>query len=141
MVKSAESVTSPPVPPPERPASRGGETPDGRKVRGTLHWLSAAHAEPAEFRLYDHLFTLENMDTMGEGKEYGDYLNPDSLTVRQGFVEPSLAEAEREKRFQFLRKGYFVADRVDHVPGQRPVFNRTVGLKDSWAKIRNKAGG
>ena len=78
---------------------------------------------------------------MEEGKEYGDYLNPDSLAVRQGFVEPSLADAAPEKGFQFLRKGYFVADRTDHRPGERAVFNRTVGLKDTWAKIRSKSGG
>ncbi len=120
------------------PATRGGEAPDGRKVKGTLHWVSAAHAVTAEVRLYDHLFTLKNLDEVEEGKEYRDYLNPDSLVVLTGcMVEPSLSMAEAGQRFQFLRHGYFCVD-PDTMPG-RPVFNRIVSLKDSWAKEQKKA--
>ncbi|NLI96549.1 MAG: glutamine--tRNA ligase/YqeY domain fusion protein [Synergistaceae bacterium] len=120
------------------PATRGGEAPDGRKVKGTLHWVSAAHAVKAEVRLYDHLFTLKNLDEVEEGKEYRDYLNPDSLVVLPGcMVEPSLSMAEAGQRFQFLRHGYFCVD-PETRPG-RPVFNRIVSLKDSWAKEQKKA--
>jgi len=120
------------------PATRGGEAPDGRKVKGTLHWVSAAHAVKAEVRLYDHLFTLKNLDEVEEGKEYRDYLNPDSLVVLPGcMLEPSLAMAEAGQRFQFLRHGYFCVD-PETRPG-RPVFNRIVSLKDSWAKEQKKA--
>ncbi len=116
------------------PESRGGESPDGRKVKGTLHWVSSAHSLPAEVRLYDRLFTLRDMSEMEEGKEYRDYLNPASLEVlKNSRVEPSLAGAEPLGRFQFLRQGYFCAD-PDSTPAH-PVFNRTVTLKDSWAKL------
>ncbi|MCB1151806.1 glutamine--tRNA ligase/YqeY domain fusion protein, partial [bacterium] len=112
------------------PESRGGSTPDGRKVRGTLHWVSAAHAAEAEVRVYDHLF--KDPDP-GAAEDLHEALNPDSLTVLQGCkLEPSLAQAGPGDRFQFLRHGYFCADRVDSTP-ERPVFNRTVSLKDSWA--------
>lgn len=117
------------------PESRGGSTPDGRKVRGTLHWVSAAHAVDAEVRLYDHLF--KDPDP-GAAEDVHDALNPESLTVLSGCkLEPSLAEARKGDRFQFLRHGYFCADREDSTP-ERPVFNRTVSLKDSWAKIATK---
>ncbi len=122
------------------PESRGGEAPDGRRIRGTLHWVSAAHAIKAEVRLYDHLFTLEAMDEMEEGADYKDYLNPDSLEVIQDcMAEPSLADATPMDRFQFLRQGYFITD-YDHRKG-KPVFNRTISLKDSWAKKMGRRPG
>ncbi len=115
------------------PQSRGGWTPDERKVKGTIHWVSAAHAIDAEIRLYDQLFTLADFNAMEEGKDYRDYLNPDSLRVLSGCkLEPSLAKAVPGERFQFMRQGYFCAD-DDLRPG-KPVFNRIVTLKDSWAK-------
>jgi glutaminyl-tRNA synthetase len=120
------------------PETKGGDSPDGRKVKGTLHWVSAAKGIRAEVRLYDHLFTLENMDDMEEGKDYKDYLNPESLVTKtECIIEPSLALAEPGKTFQFLRQGYFCADSKDH-SADHPVFNRTVALKDSWAKLQNK---
>ncbi|MDF1568371.1 MAG: glutamine--tRNA ligase/YqeY domain fusion protein [Spirochaetaceae bacterium] len=120
------------------PESRGGSTPDGRKVRGTLHWLSRHDALDAEVRLYDHLITLEDVAKVEEGKEFLDYVNPDSERIITAKVEPSVGDSPTESRFQFLRNGYFVADRVDHRPGTKPVFNRIVGLRDSWAKIAKK---
>ena len=120
--------------------SRGGSTPDGRKVKGTIHWLCCENAKPAEFRLYDLLFNREDMGNLEEGKTYQDYLRPNSLVVRQGYVEPSLAclnNYEPQQAVQLLRLGYFIADSVDY-RAEYPVFNRTVGLKDSWA---NKKGG
>jgi glutaminyl-tRNA synthetase len=109
------------------PETRGGATPDGRKIKGTLHWVSARHAARAEIRLIDHLFLEEE----GEG---GPKINPDSLVrIESCMLEPSLAEAKPGAHFQFLRQGYFTADEKDHTPG-RPVFNRTVGLRDSWGK-------
>ncbi|MDC7240238.1 MAG: hypothetical protein PQJ50_07755 [Spirochaetales bacterium] len=119
------------------PETRGGDAPDGRKVKGTLHWVSAEKGVRAEVRVYDHLFTLENMDDMEEGKDYRDYLNPESLVIKDAVIEPSLVEAEDGKTFQFLRQGYFCADAKDHTK-ENPVFNRTVALKDSWAKIQKK---
>lgn len=119
------------------PETRGGDAPDGRKVKGTLHWVSAEHAVKAEVRLYDSLFTLRNMDEMEEGKDYKDYLNPDSLKVLPDcMVEPSLKNAEVMDRFQFLRHGYFCVDK-DSTP-EKLVFNRTVSLKDTWAKVKKK---
>ena len=119
------------------PLSRGGEAPDGRRVKGTLHWVSVPHAVKAQVRLYENLFTLRDMSEMEEGKSYNDYLNPESLTVLENcFVEPALAGAKPLDRFQFLRQGYFCAD-ADSTP-ELPVFNRTVALKDSWAKMRQK---
>jgi glutaminyl-tRNA synthetase len=118
------------------PESRGGEAPDRRKVKGTLHWVSAAQALPAEVRLYDHLFTLKDMDAMEEGKDYRDYLNADSLKVVSALVEPGLASAQEGDRFQFLRHGYFCVD--DDSRPERLVFNRTVSLKDSWGKAQKK---
>ncbi len=116
------------------PASRGGESPDGRKVKGTIHWVSAAHAVDAEVRLYDMLFSVES-------PEEGDYkanLNPDSLILMpHAKCEPSLASAQPGDRFQFLRMGYFCVDPAKNGDGL-PIFNRTVGLKDTWAKLAKK---
>jgi len=118
------------------PETRGGWSEDGRRVMGTLHWVSAAHALDAEVRLYDHLFTMENPLGQTEG-DFKDYINPDSLEILSGcLVEPSLAKAEPGDRFQFLRQGYFCVD-PDSTDG-RPVFNRTVTLRDTWAKIEKK---
>ncbi|GAB1428732.1 glutamine--tRNA ligase/YqeY domain fusion protein [Aminivibrio sp.] len=119
------------------PESGGGQAPDGRRVKGTLHWVSCEHSVEAEVRLYDRLFTLRDMSEMEEGKEYRDYLNPSSLVVlKHSRIEPSLAAAKPLERFQFLRQGYFCADRDS--TAERPVFNRTVTLKDSWAKLVRK---
>ena len=117
------------------PASRGGNSPDGRKVKGTLHWVSAAHGVPAEVRLYDHLFDRENPNEVEEGKDLLDYLNPDSLEVLdRAVVERSLADAESGYTLQFERQGYFCVD--PDSDGERRVFNRTVALKDSWARMQ-----
>ncbi|MCD6304244.1 MAG: glutamine--tRNA ligase/YqeY domain fusion protein [Planctomycetes bacterium] len=119
------------------PATRGGDAPDGRKVKSTLHWVSAAHALGAEVRLYDHLFTKEDPTDTPEGKSWKDFLNPDSLEVLTDCkVEPSLAGAEPLARYQLERLGYFCVD-PDSRPG-RLVLNRTVTLKDTWAKIRRR---
>jgi len=119
------------------PATRGGDAPDGRKVKATLHWVSAEHALDAEVRLYDHLFTCENPDDAEEGKDFTANLNPDSLQVLGGCkVEPSLGRSGPLERFQFERLGYFCVD-PDAGPG-RLVFNRTVTLRDTWAKVRQK---
>lgn len=119
------------------PASRGGNSPDGRKVQGTIHWVSAEYGKTAELRLYENLFLTENPDVAPEGKTFLDNMNPDSLKVIQAWVEPSLLEAKANDKFQFERVGYFCADSKDSQPGT-PVFNRTVGLRDSWAKIAKK---
>ncbi|RMH40188.1 MAG: glutamine--tRNA ligase/YqeY domain fusion protein [Deltaproteobacteria bacterium] len=119
------------------PESRGGRSPDGRKVRGTLHWVSAAHAVDAEVRLYDRLFRVENP---AEADDFLAALNPDSKQVLTGCkVEPYVAGLAPETRVQFERLGYFCAD-VESTP-QRPVFNRTITLRDSWAKIEQKLAG
>ncbi len=116
------------------PASRGGNAPDGRKVRGTIHWVSAQHALEAEVRLYDTLFTREDPLDLAEGEDITAGLNPDSLeVVNPAYVEPSLGQAEPGVSLQFERIGYFVAD-PDGTP-ERPVFNRTVTLRDTWAKL------
>ncbi len=116
------------------PASRGGNSPDGRKVKSTIHWLSAAHALEAEVRLYDKLFVKPDPNEVEEGKDFTANLNPNSLEiVRDAKVEPSLANPPVEMRCQFERIGYFCVD-PDTKPG-KPVFNRTVALKDTWAKI------
>ena len=116
------------------PESRGGDSPDGRKVRGTIHWVSAAHAKTAEVRIYDHLFAEEEP---GKERDWLEDLNPDSLDVRSTcYLEPALQEAETGIAVQFERLGYFCAD-----PDSRPdglIFNRTVGLRDSWAKTKDK---
>ena len=118
------------------PATRGGNTPDGRKVKATIHWVSAKHAVDAEVRLYDTLFTVPNPDDAPEGKDFTANLNPKSLEVIRGKVEPSLASAKAGDRLQFERLGYFAVD-PDTKLGA-PVFNRTVALKDTWAKIEKK---
>ena len=116
------------------PATRGGGSPDGRRVKATLHWVSAAHAIPAEVRLYDHLFGQADPDDVPEGEDFTAALNPHSLeTLTSCQVEPSLAGAEAGSRYQFERQGYFCAD-ADTTP-DRLVFNRTVPLRDTWAKI------
>ena len=120
------------------PATKGGWSQDGRKVKGTIHWVSAAHALHAEVRLYEHLFSVENPNAAEEGKTFVDYLNPDSLKTVTAMLEPALADVAPGTRVQFERIGYFCADK-DGTPG-KPVFNRTVGLRDSWAKIEKKEG-
>jgi glutaminyl-tRNA synthetase len=120
------------------PASRGGDSPDGRKVRGTIHWVSAKHAVEAEVRLYDRLFTKPNPDEVSEGQDYTSNLNPHSLeTLTSCKLEPSLAGSEGGTRFQFERLGYFCVDPVDSTAGAL-VFNRTVPLRDSWARFEKK---
>ncbi len=120
------------------PQTRGGEAPDGRKVRGTIHWVSAKHAIRAEIRLYDKLFTKENPLEVEDGKDFTDYVNPQSLVVlKNAYLEPSLKTAKPGENYQFLRKGYFCLDNKDATPDYL-VFNRTVALKDSWAKISKK---
>jgi glutaminyl-tRNA synthetase len=119
------------------PATRGGDSPDGRRVKSTMHWVSAAHAASVEVRLYDRLFSVEDPERVSDGKTFHDYINPASLEVVRGAqAEPSLASAEAPARFQFERLGYFCVD-----PDSRPgalVFNRTVSLRDSWAKIEQR---
>ncbi|MET3009125.1 glutamine--tRNA ligase/YqeY domain fusion protein [Stenotrophomonas koreensis] len=114
------------------PESRPGMEGANRKVKGTIHWVSAQHAVAAEIRLYDRLFSVENPDDEADGKTYRDYLNPESRKVVTGYVEPAAASAAPETSFQFERTGYFVADRYDH-RADRPVFNRAVTLRDTWA--------
>jgi glutaminyl-tRNA synthetase len=115
------------------PATRGGNAPDGRQVKGTIHWVSAAHAVDAEIRLYDRLFDIPDP---GGADDFRAHLNPASVVrITDAKLEPALAQATPEARFQFERIGYFCADRHDHQPG-RPVFNRTVTLKDTWAKVK-----
>ncbi len=118
------------------PATRGGNNPpDGRKVKGTIHWVSATQALQAEVRLYDHLFAAKDPSDFPEGKDIFENLNPKSLvTISQAFLEPSLKNAKAGEHFQFERLGYFFADPVDSKLGQ-PVFNRTVTLRDTWEKI------
>jgi len=118
------------------PATRGGEAPDGRKVQGTLHWVSAAHAQDAEVRLYDWLFASDNPDDLEEGETWLDNLNPDSLIALSSCkVEPSLAETQPGDHYQFLRKGYFCTD--PDTGNGKLVFNRTVALRDTWAKLQD----
>jgi glutaminyl-tRNA synthetase len=117
------------------PETRGGAAPDGRRVRGTLHWVSAAHALKAEVRLYEHLFTQENPRDVPEGSDFTANLNPDSLEILTSCqVEPSLAGVAPGSRYQFLRMGYFCVD-PDSSAGSL-VFNRTVSLRDTWARIQ-----
>jgi len=121
------------------PATRGGDAPDGRKVKATLHWVSAPHAIDGEVRLYEHLFVDENVEA-ARGDDWLSGLNPDSLQVLRGCkLEPSLGDVEAETRVQFERLGYFCSD-PDGRPGS-PVFNRTVTLRDAWAKSRQRAAG
>jgi glutaminyl-tRNA synthetase len=119
------------------PASKGGKSPDGRKVKATLHWISAPHAIDAEVRLYDRLITVPNTNNLEEGKTFMDYINPDSLKILQNCkIEAHLAKVEPGFRCQFERLGYFCAD-ADSTPA-KPVFNRTVTLRDTWARMQNK---
>lgn len=118
------------------PASKGGTSPDGRKVQGTLHWVSARHALPAEVRLFDRLFTEPFMDAIPEDKDYKDYLNPDSLKVIRAYLEPSLATAKPLEHFQLERMGYFSVD-TDSSASEL-ILNRTASLKDTWAKVSSK---
>jgi glutaminyl-tRNA synthetase len=119
------------------PATRGGDAPDGRKVQGTIHWVSAADALDCELRLYDKLFRVPDPDAVEEGQDFLSMLNPDSLVVVSGAkIEPSVARDPKGSRYQFERVGYFVGDPLDSKPGAL-VFNRTVTLRDSWAKIKN----
>jgi len=120
------------------PETRGGSAPDGRKVKGTIHWVSAAQSIRAEVRLYDHLFNKEKPDDVPEGADYKSNLNPYSLEVLTDTrLEPSLATAEPGSHIQFERNGYFCVDTLDSTP-ESPVFNRTVTLRDTWAKIAKK---
>ncbi|MHC6216382.1 glutamine--tRNA ligase/YqeY domain fusion protein [Stenotrophomonas acidaminiphila] len=114
------------------PESRPGMEGANRKVKGTIHWVSARHAVEAEIRLYDRLFSVPDPDNEADGKSYRDYLNPESRRVVTGYVEPAAASAVPEQSFQFERTGYFVADRRDHT-ADTPVFNRSVTLRDTWA--------
>ena len=119
------------------PATRGGTTPDGRKVKSTIHWVSAAHALDSEVRLYETLFTKENPNEVEEGQEVTANLNPNSLEVLSGGkVEPSLRDAAAGARYQFERLGYFCVD-PDSASGNL-VFNRTIGLRDTWSKIQRR---
>jgi len=115
------------------PATRGGDAPDGRRVKATIHWVSAEHATPAEIRLYDRLFTVENPDS----DSFKEFLNPDSLEVLNSFVEPSMAGAKPGYTLQFERQGYFCVDQDS--TDEKLVINRTVPLRDSWAKIQQKS--
>ena len=117
------------------PQTRGGDAPDGRKVKGTLHWVSAAHALEAQVNLYEHLFVKDNPNAAEEGKDFVDYLNPNSLEILENcMIEPSLTAANPGDRYQFERLGYFCVDTKDSAQ-QSPVFNRIVTLRDTWAKI------
>lgn len=123
------------------PATRGGDAPDGRKVKATLHWVSAPHAVKAEVRLYDYLFTRRDPNETEQGQDYQASLNPHSLEVLPScFVEPALKEAKPGDRYQFERQGYFCVDLKDST-SQKLVFNRTVSLRDTWAKIQEAGKG
>ncbi len=120
------------------PETRGGNAPDGRRVKGTLHWVSAAHAVDAEVRLFDHLYPMEDPMAASEGRDFVELINPDSREVLTGCkLEPSLATAAAGEPYQFERQGYFCVDSVDSRPGAM-VFNRSVPLKDSWARKQSK---
>jgi glutaminyl-tRNA synthetase len=115
------------------PETRHGLPGADRKVKGTIHWISATHAVAAEVRLYDRLFSVPAPDSEEDGKSWLDHVNPEAKRVVQAWLEPAAARVEPEQRFQFERLGYFVADRVDH-RADAPVFNRTVTLRDVWAR-------
>jgi len=117
------------------PSTRGGDSPDGRKVKSTIHWVSASRAHEAEFRMYDRLFMREDPEEGEEG--FLACLNPDSLHVLNGYVEPLLAQTKPGDRFQFERLGYFCTDQDS--TDEKPVFNLTVSLKDTWAKIEKSS--
>jgi len=114
------------------PATKGGDSADGRKVKGTIHWVSAEHAGDVEVRLYDRLFMHENLNDLAEDDDWRKYLNPNSIQVIRGKVEPALLKLAQGSRVQFERTGYFCVDKES--TAQKPIFNRTVSLKDSWAK-------
>lgn len=118
------------------PKTKGGWSDDGRRVKGTIHWISVKHAKEAEIRLYDRLFLKDNPDSVEEGQTFLDNLNPDSLQTINAKIEPSLAEADKGSIFQFERTGYFCVDSKDSTK-EKPVFNRSVALRDSWGK-KNK---
>jgi glutaminyl-tRNA synthetase len=111
-----------------------GKNPVGRKVKGVIHWLSCAHALPAQIRLYDRLFTVPEPDAE-KAVDFCTFLNPVSLVTTQGWIEACVKDAIPETRYQFERLGYFCTDRYEHQPGKKLVFNRTVTLKDSWSKV------
>jgi glutaminyl-tRNA synthetase len=118
------------------PETRGGNAPDGRKVKATLHWVSASHGLETEVRLYDHLFTRENPADGEEGKDFTAFINRESLEIlTECRVEPSLKDALPESIYQFERLGYFCADRHD-CTGEKLVFNRSVTLRDTWARMQ-----
>ncbi|MBI9044943.1 MAG: glutamine--tRNA ligase/YqeY domain fusion protein [Anaerolineaceae bacterium] len=120
------------------PETRGGMSPDGRRVKGTIHWVSAQHAVDAELRLYEHLFTKPNPYDVDEGQDFMSNLNPNSLTILKNCkLEPSLADSTSDLPYQFMRKGYFIKDKKDSID-EKLVFNRTVSLRDSWAKKQKK---
>jgi glutaminyl-tRNA synthetase len=122
------------------PATRGGNAPDGRKVKSTIHWVSATHAVDSEVRLYETLFTRENPNDVEEGQDFTAHLNPKSLEVLPACkLEPSVRGSAPGTRYQFERLGYFCVDKDS--TAEQPVFNRTVGLRDAWAKIEQKTGG
>ncbi len=117
------------------PETKGGNAPDGRKVKGTIHWVSAEHALETEVRLYDRLFSDPKPDSKKHEKDWKSFINPESiLTLKSAYLEPSLADAKAEEHFQFERTGYFSVDSKDSLDG-KPIFNRTVTLRDSWAKL------
>jgi glutaminyl-tRNA synthetase len=118
------------------PATRGGNAPDGRKVKSTIHWVSAEHAIDAEVRLYDTLFTREDPNETEEGQDFTANLNPRSLEVVSAKVEPSLRATKPGAGYQFERLGYFAVD--PDTTAEKLVFNRTVALRDTWAKIEKK---
>jgi len=115
------------------PETRSGLPGADRKVKGTIHWVSAKHAVAAEVRVYDRLFSVAAPDSEDDGKTWLDHVNPEAKRVLRGWLEPAAADVAPEQRFQFERLGYFVADRVDH-RADAPVFNRTVTLRDTWAR-------
>ncbi|MBN2069166.1 MAG: glutamine--tRNA ligase/YqeY domain fusion protein [Opitutales bacterium] len=114
------------------PESRGASTPDGRKVKGTIHWVSASQNVPVEVRIYDRLFTVESPEAVEDGQDWLDSINPESIAQVSAFAEAAIADAEKGAIFQFERKGYYILD--DSTEGQKMVFNRTVALKDGWSK-------
>jgi glutaminyl-tRNA synthetase len=123
------------------PETRGGNAPDGRKVQGTIHWVSARHALDCELRLYDRLFTVPDPDGVPEGQDFLSTLNSESLvSVRGAKIEPGVANDPPGTRYQFERTGYFISDSEDSRPGNL-VYNRTVSLRDSWEKTRAKPQG
>ena len=118
------------------PETKGGESPDGRKVQGTIHWLSADNALEVEVRIYDRMYTKENPMETEEGKEFIDYINPNSISILRSYVEPFLRDKKPGSRFQFERNGYFVIDIVDSTK-ENLVFNRIIALRDTWTKKSN----